>query len=125
MGRAPCGAEARGMFSSKTLKTIYVRGFHLMSYVREGTALGLVTLMPIIIHYHHKKTMSYCKHEVRTVDSGFRNSEVSANVLFNPNSTGVLCAAPSTFSIITFLVNMLEAKTNPVNLSFDNAETMV
>ena len=82
MGRAPCGAEARGMFSSKTLKTIHVRGFHLMSYVREGTALGLVTLMPIIIHYHHKKTMSYCKHEVRTVDSGFRNSEVSANVLF-------------------------------------------
>ena len=65
------------------------------------------------------------QHEVRTVDFGFRNSEVSANVLFNPNSTGVLCAAPSTFSIITFLVNMLEAKTNPVNLSFDNAETMV
>ena len=52
-----------------------------MSYVQEGTTLGVVTLMPTIIH-HQKKTMSYCQHEVRTVDSGFRNSEVSANVLF-------------------------------------------
>ena len=36
-----------------------------------------------------------------------------------------LCAAPSTFSAITFLVIVVETKTNPVNLSFDNAETMV
>ena len=45
---------------------------------------------------------------------------------FNPNSTGGGAVhRPSTFSIITFLVIMVEAKKKRVNLSFDNAETMV
>ena len=45
---------------------------------------------------------------------------------FNPNSTGGGAVhRPSTFSILTFLVIMVEAKKKHINLSFDNAETMV